>query len=43
VSNYLAGKDGKGENYMRTYNQLRHDKIMGVIKETLPSGKESRS
>ncbi len=35
VSNYLAGKDGKGENYMRTYNQLRHDKIMGVIKENI--------
>ena len=35
VTNYLAGKDGKGENYMRTYNQLRHDKIMGVIKENI--------
>ncbi len=35
VSNYLAGKDGKGENYMRTYNQLRNDKIMGVIKENI--------
>src|SRR5579859_320776 len=33
VSNYLAGKDGKGENYMRTYNQLRHEKIMAVIRE----------
>src|ERR1041385_5636110 len=31
VSNYLAGKDGKGENYMRTYNQLRNEKIMTVI------------
>jgi len=35
VSNYLAGKDGKGENYMRTYNQLRQDKIMGAIKENI--------
>lgn len=35
VSNYLAGKDGKGENYMRTYNQLRHDRILGVIKENI--------
>lgn len=35
VTNYLAGKDGKGENYMRTYNQLRHDKIMSVIKENI--------
>ncbi len=35
VTNYLAGKDGKGENYMRTYNQLRHDKILGVIKENI--------
>lgn len=32
VSNYLAGKDGKGENYLRTYNQLRNEKIMAVIK-----------
>ncbi len=35
VTNYLAGKDGKGENYLRTYNQLRHDKILGVIKEAI--------
>jgi len=25
VMNYLAGKDGKGENYLRTYDQLRHE------------------
>jgi trigger factor len=31
VTNYLAGKDGKGENYMRTYNQLLNEKIMAVI------------
>jgi trigger factor len=35
VTNYLAGKDGKGENYMRTYNQLRQDRILGVIKENI--------
>ncbi|MBS1680361.1 MAG: trigger factor [Bacteroidetes bacterium] len=35
ATNYLAGKDGKGENYMRTYNQLRHEKIMAVIKENI--------
>ncbi len=35
VNNYLAGKDGKGENYMRTFNQLRHEKIMGTIKENI--------
>jgi trigger factor len=35
VTNYLAGKDGKGENYMRTYNQLRHEKIMAVIKSSI--------
>lgn len=35
VTNYLAGKDGKGENYMRTYNQLRNEKIMAVIKGSI--------
>jgi trigger factor len=33
ANNYLAGTDGKGENFMRIYNQLRHERIMGVIKE----------
>jgi trigger factor len=35
VMNYLAGKDGKGENYLRTYDQLRHEKIMNLIKENI--------
>ncbi|MBS1486511.1 MAG: trigger factor [Bacteroidetes bacterium] len=35
VTNYLAGKDGKGDNYLRTYDQLRHDKIMTVIKDQI--------
>ncbi|MBS1489739.1 MAG: trigger factor [Bacteroidetes bacterium] len=35
VLNYLAGKDGKGENYLRTHDQVRHDKIMTLIKESI--------
>lgn len=35
ANNYLAGKDGKGENYMRVYNQLRHERIMTAIKENI--------
>jgi len=31
--NYLAGQDGKGENYMRIHTQLRTEKIMKVIRE----------
>ena len=34
ADNYLAGQDGKGQNFMRLYNQLRHEKIMKAIKET---------
>ncbi len=34
ADNYLSGQDGKGENFMRLYNQLRHEKIMKAIKET---------
>jgi trigger factor len=33
ADNYLAGQDGKGENFMRIYNQIRAEKIMAVIKE----------
>ena len=33
ADNYLAGQDGKGENYMRLYNQLRNAKIMKVIRD----------
>jgi trigger factor len=35
VTNYLAGKDGKGENYMNSYNQIRHEKILNAIKENI--------
>jgi len=35
ITNYLTGQDGKGENYLRTFNQVRHDKIMKVIKENI--------
>lgn len=33
ANNYLSGQDGKGENFMKIYNQLRQEKIMSVIKE----------
>ncbi len=33
AESYLAGQDGKGQNFMRLYNQLRHEKIMTAIKE----------
>lgn len=33
ADNYLSGQDGKGENFMRLYNQIRHEKIMKVIRE----------
>jgi trigger factor len=35
ADNYLAGQDGKGENFMRIYNQIRAEKIMKVIKENI--------
>ena len=35
ADNYLSGKDGKGENFMRLYNQIRHEKIMGTLKGTI--------
>lgn len=35
ANNYLAGQDGKGETFMRIYNQLRHDKIMKAVKEAI--------
>lgn len=35
ANNYLSGQDGKGENFMKIYNQLRHDKIMAVIKSAI--------
>lgn len=35
ANNYLSGQDGKGENFMKIYNQLRHEKILKVIKENI--------
>ena len=35
ADNYLSGQDGKGENFMRLYNQIRHEKMMKVIKESI--------
>ncbi|HRI80533.1 MAG TPA: trigger factor, partial [Cyclobacteriaceae bacterium] len=35
ADNYLSGQDGKGENFMRLYNQIRHEKLMKVIKENI--------
>jgi FKBP-type peptidyl-prolyl cis-trans isomerase (trigger factor) len=35
ADNYLSGQDGKGQNFMKLYNQLRQDKIMKVIKENI--------
>ncbi len=32
ADNYLAGQDGKGENFMKLYNQLKHEKILKAIK-----------
>jgi trigger factor len=35
ADNYLAGQDGKGQNFMRLYNQLRHEKILKLIREKI--------
>jgi trigger factor len=35
ANNYLSGQDGKGENFMKIFNQLRHEKILKVIKENI--------
>ncbi len=35
ADNYLSGQDGKGENFMRLYNQIRQEKIMKVVKENV--------
>lgn len=35
ANNYLAGQDGKGENFMRLYNQLRSEKISKLIRESI--------
>ena len=42
ANNYLSGQDGKGENFMNIYNQLRHERIMKVIKDHHGNGKESK-
>ncbi len=35
ANNYLSGQDGKGENFMKIYNQLRHEKILKAIKDAI--------
>jgi trigger factor len=35
ANNYLSGQDGKGENFMKIYNQLRHEKILKAVKEAI--------
>jgi trigger factor len=35
ADNYLSGQDGKGENFMRLYNQIRNEKIMKLIRENI--------
>ncbi|MBY0435607.1 MAG: trigger factor, partial [Cyclobacteriaceae bacterium] len=35
ANNYLSGQDGKGENFMRLYNQIKHEKIMAAVKEQI--------
>lgn len=35
ADNYLSGQDGKGENFMRIYNQVRHERILKAIRERI--------
>ena len=35
ANNYLSGQNGKGENFMRIYNQLRQEKIFKVVKDNI--------
>jgi len=35
IDNYLQGQDGKGDQYMKIYNQIRTEKIMKVIREKI--------
>ncbi len=35
ADNYLSGQDGKGENFMRLYNQIRNEKIMKAVREKI--------
>lgn len=36
ANNYLKGKDG--ENYVNTYNRVKSEKVMGILKEKLQIG-----
>jgi len=35
ADNYLSGQDGKGENFMRLYNQIRNEKIMKAVRDNI--------
>jgi trigger factor len=35
ANNFLSGQDGKGEMFMKIYNQLRDEKIMKSIKDSI--------
>lgn len=43
ADNYLSGQDGKGQNFMKLYNQLRQDKIMKAIREVISISEKSVS
>jgi trigger factor len=43
ANNYLSGQDGKGENFMKIYNQLRHEKILKAIKEAITTNEKQVS
>jgi trigger factor len=35
ADNYLSGQDGKGQNFMRLYGQIRNEKILKAIKDNI--------
>ena len=41
ADNYLSGQDGKGENFMRVYNQLRTEKVMAAVKSKITIAEKS--
>jgi len=43
ANNFLSGKDGKGEMFMKIYNQLRDEKIMNSIKDSITIDEEKVS
>ncbi|MCX8491920.1 MAG: trigger factor, partial [Cyclobacteriaceae bacterium] len=43
ANHYLYGQDGKGENFMHIYNQLRQEKVMSAIKENITINKKKVS